>query len=180
MYIYSVLNMRLSVSFVVVAIYTGRTQNASQQRSRRERESTPQRAARLGGLRSRAQSARERESTPQRAARLGGLRSRARSARERESTPQREARLAGQRSRDHSRRADEQPRLRKFHEVISNVANGQCDTCSEQFPNLSISVQPNGVSECRRCAADKKIPKLCSSANNMDPGPVPPQLQVHT
>ena len=32
--------------------------------------------------------------------------------------------------------------------------------------------------ECSRCGRDKRIPKLYSPANNMDPGPVPPQLQV--
>ena len=32
--------------------------------------------------------------------------------------------------------------------------------------------------ECARCGRDKRIPKLYSAANNMIPGPVPPQLQV--
>ena len=33
---------------------------------------------------------------------------------------------------------------------------------------------------CVLCCRDKHIPKMCSSANNMDPGPLPPQLQVGT
>ena len=34
-------------------------------------------------------------------------------------------------------------------------------------------------SECLRCTRDKHSPKLYSSANNMKPGVVPPQLMVH-
>ena len=37
---------------------------------------------------------------------------------------------------------------------------------------------PTGL--CVRCCRDKHVPKMCSSANNMDPGPLPPQLQVGT
>ena len=37
---------------------------------------------------------------------------------------------------------------------------------------------PTGL--CVRCCRDKHIPKMYSSANNMDPGPLPPQLQVGT
>ena len=33
-------------------------------------------------------------------------------------------------------------------------------------------------SECLRCTRDKHSPKLCSSANKMNPGVVPPQLMV--
>ena len=33
-------------------------------------------------------------------------------------------------------------------------------------------------SECLRCTRDKHSPKLYSSANNMNPGVVPPQLMV--
>ena len=31
---------------------------------------------------------------------------------------------------------------------------------------------------CVHCNQDNRIPNLCSAANTMDPGPVPPQLQV--
>ena len=33
--------------------------------------------------------------------------------------------------------------------------------------------------ECRRCNQDRHIPKLYSTANNMNPGIAPPQLQVN-
>ena len=52
----------------------------------------------------------------------------------------------------------------------------QCISCLEQFPDMAMS--PNRT-ECARCGRDKHIPKLYSEANNMNPGPVPPQLQVH-
>ena len=45
--------------------------------------------------------------------------------------------------------------------------------CSEGFPGLRLHTD-----ECQRCSRDKHIPKLYSSTNNMDPDPVPPQLQV--
>ena len=68
--------------------------------------------------------------------------------------------------------------MMEFHESISSITSSNCNTCLENFPNMSVSRQPNGISECRRCAIDKHIPKLYSSGNNMNPGPVPPQLQV--
>uniref|UniRef100_A0A1X7U168 DUF6570 domain-containing protein n=1 Tax=Amphimedon queenslandica TaxID=400682 RepID=A0A1X7U168_AMPQE len=64
-----------------------------------------------------------------------------------------------------------------FHESISSLTFLTYETCLEQFPNMSVSRQPNRVNECRRCATDKHIPKLYSSGNNINPGPVPPQLQ---
>ena len=69
-------------------------------------------------------------------------------------------------------------RLIKFHDSVSSMAFSKCDTCLERFPNLSVMTQANGINECIRCGNDKHIPKLFSSANNMDPGAVPPQLQV--
>uniref|UniRef100_A0A1X7VMZ5 Uncharacterized protein n=1 Tax=Amphimedon queenslandica TaxID=400682 RepID=A0A1X7VMZ5_AMPQE len=65
----------------------------------------------------------------------------------------------------------------KFHECLSSLTSAKCDTCLERFPTLSVTSQPNGINECSRCAHDKSIPKRYSSANNMDPGPVPLQLQ---
>ena len=70
-------------------------------------------------------------------------------------------------------------RLIKFHDSVSSMAFSKCDTCFERFPNLSVTTQANRINECIRCGNDKHIPKLFSSANNMDPGAVPPQLQVY-
>ena len=53
------------------------------------------------------------------------------------------------------------------------------EACLERFPKLSVTTQANGINECIRCGNDKHIPKLFSSANNMDLGAVPPQLQVY-
>ena len=69
-------------------------------------------------------------------------------------------------------------RLIKFHDSVSSMAFSKCDTCLERFPNLSVTTQANAINKCIRCGNDKHIPKLFSSANNMDPGAVPPQLQV--
>ena len=55
-----------------------------------------------------------------------------------------------------------------YHKTMSSI---KCDTCFESFPTLSVSLQPNGVIECSRCAND-------NSGNNMDAGVVPTQLQV--
>ena len=46
------------------------------------------------------------------------------------------------------------------------------------FGELSWSSLSLGSAECQRCSRDKHIPKLYSSANNMDPGPIPSELQV--
>ena len=63
--------------------------------------------------------------------------------------------------------------MSKFHADMASIEVFRCMTCSEAFPGLRLHSR-----ECQRCSRDKHIPKLYSSANNMDPGPVPPQLQV--
>ena len=51
--------------------------------------------------------------------------------------------------------------------------------CLETFPGLNMkSVATDADRECVRCYRDSHIPKLYSSANNMHPGLVPPELQV--
>ena len=47
-----------------------------------------------------------------------------------------------------------------------------CCVCLERFP--TIKTDDGGV--CTRCQADSKTPKIYSAGNNMDPGPVPPEL----
>ena len=56
----------------------------------------------------------------------------------------------------------------KYHQTLSSIKSLKCDACLENFPTLSVSLQPNGVNECSRCANDKHIPKLYSSGNNME------------
>ena len=50
----------------------------------------------------------------------------------------------------------------------------------EKFPGLNVRTgsPDNNDTECVRCIQDKRTPKLYSSMNNMDPGPVPPELLV--
>ena len=62
----------------------------------------------------------------------------------------------------------------KFHKDIAALSSPTCITCMEAFPGLKVSSR----SECVRCSRDKHTPKLYSMANNMNPGPVPCELQV--
>ena len=64
-------------------------------------------------------------------------------------------------------------KIASFHAYISNCKFNCCNTCNESFPSLKIS----NSGECTRCARDKHQPKLFSSENGMEPGPVPPELQ---
>ncbi len=63
----------------------------------------------------------------------------------------------------------------KFHEHMASPNVLKCTPCFEQFPGIQLCSQST---ECLRCSRDKRTPKLYSSANNMDPGSVPPELQV--
>ena len=71
-------------------------------------------------------------------------------------------------------------KMRTFHSKLAALQASKCITCSERFPGLSVTtVSPNtDDTECLRCRRDKYIPKLYASANNMNPGPVPPELLV--
>lgn len=64
----------------------------------------------------------------------------------------------------------------KFHSALAELALNTCSLCSESFPNLTMA--PHST-ECSRCSRCKLIPRLYSPANNMDPGPLPAQLQVY-
>ena len=65
-------------------------------------------------------------------------------------------------------------KMAKFHKDIAALSSPTCITCMESFPGLKV----NSRSECARCSRDKHTPKLYSMANNMNPGPVPSELQV--
>ena len=66
-------------------------------------------------------------------------------------------------------------KMQKFHLSISNIEVPMCMTCLESFPGMNMCARLN---ECNRCHRDQCSPKLFSHDNNMDPGDVPPQLQV--
>ena len=64
-----------------------------------------------------------------------------------------------------------QAKMHKFHAHFAKLDLSTCTTCLESFPWGLLSA-------CLCCSRDKRIPKLYSSANNMDPGPIPSELQV--
>ena len=70
----------------------------------------------------------------------------------------------------------------KFHTRIAELQFVRCSVCEENFPGLNVesasSSRSTNTDICAGCQNDKRIPKLCSSDNNMNPGPVPPELQV--
>ena len=72
-------------------------------------------------------------------------------------------------------------KMANFHCRIAVLQVSKCSTCLERFPGLNVKpVFPDSDdTECVRCRQDKHIPKTYSSGNNMDPGPVPSELQVH-
>ena len=78
---------------------------------------------------------------------------------------------------EHMEQQSVQPQLplfRKFHANMATLDTPTCFICSERFPGLHFHSKSK---ECLCCSRDKTIPKLYS-ANNMNPGPIPPQLQV--
>ena len=67
-------------------------------------------------------------------------------------------------------------KIEKFHSDLCNLTNAFCPICHELL--LGNSVGSSNYS-CQRCTRDSSLPKLYSLDNNMDPGLVPSQLQVH-
>ena len=100
-----------------------------------------------------------------------------------ETTDERAARLQHDQESHRGAQSDlplfEQPAVRarmcKFHAHLAALESPRCTTCSEAFPGLQLR---SLSTECLCCSRDKHTPKLYSIANNMDPGLVPPQLQV--
>ena len=70
-----------------------------------------------------------------------------------------------------------QVKMRRFHAHFALLNPSRCSTCLESFPGLQL--RPPST-ECVHCYPDKHAPKMYSSANNIDPGPLPTQLQVGT
>ena len=66
-------------------------------------------------------------------------------------------------------------KMLRFHAHMASLDSPQCTTCSESYPGLRLGSQST---VCQRCTQDKHTPKLYSTANSMNPGPIPPQLQV--
>ena len=158
----------------------------STQQVRRSTETPEARQARLDANRSAQQVRRSTETPEARQARLDADRSAQQVRRSTETPEARQARLQQDRQR-HSQQRDvtsdvpmfEQPavhsKMLNFHSKLASLEFNKCTVCLEHFPNLVMSAKST---VCARCNRDNRIPKLYSAANNMDPGPVPPQLQV--
>ena len=73
-------------------------------------------------------------------------------------------------------------KIRNFHFSLAALQVPECIVCLERFPGLAVrTISPDSNdSECTHCRLDKYIPKLYSSANNMDPGPLPSELYTDT
>ena len=148
-----------------------------------------QRQARLEQLRSNQQHRTASETPEQRQARLEQLRSNQQRRTAFETPEQRQVHLEQHQALHHLSREFnpqsshfEQPavhsKMAKFHRTMESLQFHGCSTCAECFPNMNVVTRSNGVQECRRCSNDKRIPKVYSSANNMNPGQVPLQLKV--
>ena len=62
----------------------------------------------------------------------------------------------------------------EFHNDLESLKPVRCSTCLERFPSISF----NNMDCCKRCHNDNHVPKQFFAANNMDPGSVPPELEV--
>ena len=101
-----------------------------------------------------------------------------------ETVDQREARLQADRERHRDQvthlplleQSSVQSKMLKFHAHCAALEMPACTTCCKQFPGLKVNSHSG---ECLSCSRDKHVPKLYSSENNMNPGPVPQQLQVN-
>ena len=149
-----------------------------------------------GGLARRADARSDREATEQHEQRLARRREKDRAKRQSERAEDREERLLRRREQAGAKAQTQQAKssrlthssqsgasesqlhehkLLNFHSRLASLQSATCSSCLECWPNLNMA---SHSTECSRCSKDKNIPKLYSSANNMDPGPIPTQLQV--
>ena len=126
------------------------------------------------------------ETAAEKEARLRKRRMRDRARRAAETEEQRQTRLQQKCSRERHRdqvthlplleQSSVQSKMLKFHAHCAALEMPTCTTCCKQFPGLKVNSHSG---ECLSCSRDKHVPKLYSSENNMNPGPVPQQLQVN-
>ena len=66
-------------------------------------------------------------------------------------------------------------KVNMLHKEMASTESPMCSICLEKFLGTQMT---NKSSECQRCYRDKKVPKLFSAENNMNPGSLPAELQV--
>ena len=64
--------------------------------------------------------------------------------------------------------------ISNFHKEVASLEAVNCPVCQECFPTIKLSE----AGHCIRCHSDSRISRLFSNENNMDPGPIPPELSV--
>ena len=68
-------------------------------------------------------------------------------------------------------------KMTTFHSRMAALQVSTCVTCMERFPGMTVTVTPAGT-RCARCNRDQHSPKAFSCENNLDAGPLPPELMV--
>ena len=148
-----------------------RQQRLLRRRQQRANETQTQRDKRLTSIRTSAQQQRATETPDQREVRLSYKRTSAQQQRANETPDQREARLNARRLSSAQQLSDP---VTTFHSNITDLVTqrSMCQTCHELMYD-SRSVQ------CARCHRDSNTIPSFSDGNNMNPGAIPHQLQVH-
>ena len=100
------------------------------------------------------------------------------SARRRQQNADTQRRLRDlQRQRPHTALTRAQAKMATFHSKLASLEFSKCTVCLERYHvKKTPSVSLNTDKVCTRCKRDKHTPKIYSSENSMDPGPVPPEL----
>ena len=162
---------------------------------RLQEETADQSEARLQAMRTSRTLRLQEETADQSEARLQAMRTSRTQQIQEETAEQREARLQSMRryrastqqeSTSHSstpqapatplfQQESVRNKMLKFHSDIATICSPVCSTCLAGFPGMNLH---HNSTECQRCSRDKHMPKLYSCANNMNPGSIPPELQV--
>ena len=83
-----------------------------------------------------------------------------------------------ERHRPHTALTRAHAEMANFHLKLETLEISKCNICLEKSHAKKTMSQDTQslVPRCTRCKKDKHTPKIYSSDNNMDPGPVPPEL----
>ena len=143
-----------------------------------------QRESRLQDLRRSSEERLESETPEQQAERLGVLSQNAAKGSnmsfQEEHVDSREEYLHQWGWRDTENHLHKQERVRNemgsFHSSQEMLEHLQCTICKETWPTKENLSKDPARYVYHRCTRDKKLPKVYSAENDMDPGIVPPQL----